>query len=111
MAGTVTALAAALSSQASGTPAAATGAPVIVQNVRVPVPGQHAVRAYLVRPAGTLRAHSEAGILFLHWLGQIHSDRTEFLAEATQLAPRVRSRCCRRGSSPGRSGPRATVTM
>jgi dienelactone hydrolase len=60
---------------------------VIVQTVRIPVAGQHPVVAYLVRSAGTLRPHSHAGILFLHWLGQIHSDRTEFLAEATELAP------------------------
>src|SRR5215469_845744 len=60
---------------------------VIVQDVRVPVPGQPPVPAYLVRSAGTLRPGSHAGILFLHWLGQIHGDRTEFLAEATQLAP------------------------
>jgi dienelactone hydrolase len=61
---------------------------VIVQDVRVPVPGKPAVRAYLVRSAGNLQPGSHAGILFLHWLGQIHSDRTEFLAEAIQLAPR-----------------------
>jgi dienelactone hydrolase len=61
---------------------------VIISDVSVPVPGQHPVRAYLVRSAGTLRPHSHAGILFLHWLGQIHSDRTEFLAEAIELAPR-----------------------
>ena len=70
---------------ASSRPARA-GAEVIIQDVRVPVPGQHAVPAYLVRSAGRLRPHSHAGILFLHWLGQIHSDRTEFLAEAVQLA-------------------------
>jgi dienelactone hydrolase len=73
-------------SQAAGTQAPAAGARVIVQDVSIPVHGQHAVEAYLVRPAGPLRPHSQAGILFLHWLGQIHSDRTEFLAEASQLA-------------------------
>jgi dienelactone hydrolase len=60
---------------------------VLVETVRVPVPGQRPVAAYLVRSSGSLRPHSHAGILFLHWLGQIHSDRTEFLAEATELAP------------------------
>jgi dienelactone hydrolase len=54
--------------------------------VRAARPG--GVPAYLVRSAGTLKPGSQAGILFLHWLGQIHSDRTEFLAEAIQLAPR-----------------------
>jgi dienelactone hydrolase len=73
--------------QAARTPAPTSGARVIIEDVRIPVPGQPPVLAYLVRPAGPLKSHSEAGILFLHWLGQIHSDRTEFLAEAAQLAP------------------------
>lgn len=68
-------------SLAAGPGAATPRAQVIISDVRVPVPGQHAVPAYLVRSAGRLRPHSHAGILFLHWLGQIHSDRTEFLAE------------------------------
>jgi dienelactone hydrolase len=86
LAGTL-ATVAAVPSRAARTPAPASGTHVIVQDVRVPVPGQHAVLAYLVRPAGRLRPGTHAGILFLHWLGQIHSDRTEFLAEAIQLAP------------------------
>jgi dienelactone hydrolase len=72
--------------QAAPRPATHAGAPVIIQDVLVPIPGHPAARAYLVRPGGHLRRHSHAGILFLHWLGQIHSDRTEFLAEATELA-------------------------
>lgn len=67
--------------------AAPAGHGVLVETVRVPVPGQRPVEAYLVRSNGRLRPHSHAGILFLHWLGQIHSDRSEFLAEATELAP------------------------
>jgi dienelactone hydrolase len=59
---------------------------VIVEDVLVPVPGQDPVPAYLVRQAGDAAPHSRAGILFLHWLGQIHSDRTEFLSEAIDLA-------------------------
>jgi dienelactone hydrolase len=77
---------AAVPSQAAGPHPRASSAAVIVRDVRVPVPGQAAVPAYLVRSAGTLRPGSHAGILFLHWLGQIHSDRSEFLAEATELA-------------------------
>jgi dienelactone hydrolase len=72
----------------AGTTTSAPVAQVRVLDVRVPVPGQRPVPAYLVQSAGTLRPGSQAGILFLHWLGQIHSDRTEFLAEAIQLAPR-----------------------
>jgi dienelactone hydrolase len=82
------AMATAVPSQAVGTHTPASGTAVTVQDVRVPVPGHHAVLAYLVRSAGTLRPGSHAGILFVHWLGQIHSDRSEFLAEATELAPR-----------------------
>jgi dienelactone hydrolase len=67
-------------------PAPAALAQVIVQDIQVPVPGQPAVPAYLVRTDGGLKPGSQAGILWLHWLGQIHSDRTEFLAEAIQLA-------------------------
>jgi dienelactone hydrolase len=72
----------------SGRAATSPAAQVSVQDIRVPVPGQQPVPAYLVQSAGTLQPGSHAGILFLHWLGQIHSDRTEFLAEAIQLAPR-----------------------
>src|SRR5688500_1599852 len=58
---------------------------VTVQDVRIPVAGQEDVAAWLVRPA---RAHrrSAAGILWLHWLGEIHGDRSEYLAEAIELA-------------------------
>jgi dienelactone hydrolase len=73
--------------RAAGTPTSPAVTRVSVQDIRVPVPGQQPVPAYLVRSAGTLAPGSHAGILFLHWLGQIHSDRTEFLAEAIQLAP------------------------
>src|SRR5215467_1537457 len=37
---------------------------VIVKDVRVPVPGQRPVPAYLVRSAGALKPGSHAGILF-----------------------------------------------
>lgn len=45
--------------------------------------GDAAVEAYVVEPAsGPLRA----GILFLHWLGEHRSDRTQFLSEAREYA-------------------------
>jgi dienelactone hydrolase len=78
---------------------------VSVQDIRVPVPGQQPVPAYLVRSAGTLKPGSQAGILFLHWLGQIHSDRTEFLAEAIQLAPRGAVSLLPQGVFPWRVAP------
>lgn len=45
--------------------------------------GNAAVEAYVVEPAG---APARAGILFLHWLGDHRSDRTQFLSEARELA-------------------------
>ena len=45
--------------------------------------GDSRVEAYIVEPAdGRVRA----GILFLHWLGERHSDRTQFLSEARGYA-------------------------
>jgi pimeloyl-ACP methyl ester carboxylesterase len=45
--------------------------------------GDARVEAFIVEPAdGRVRA----GILFLHWLGEHHSDRTQFLAEARGYA-------------------------
>ena len=45
--------------------------------------GDSRVEAWIVEPAdGRVRA----GILFLHWLGEHHSDRTQFLAEARAYA-------------------------
>jgi dienelactone hydrolase len=70
----------------AATAAAAGAGQVSVQTVIIPVAGQRPVIAYLVQPAGSLGPSSQAGILFLHWLGQIHSDRSEFLAEAIELA-------------------------
>jgi pimeloyl-ACP methyl ester carboxylesterase len=45
--------------------------------------GDAAVEAYVVEPAGV---PARAGILFLHWLGEHRSDRTQFLSEARSLA-------------------------
>jgi pimeloyl-ACP methyl ester carboxylesterase len=51
--------------------------------------GDGAVEAYVVEPAaGRVRA----GVLFLHWLGDRRSDRTQFLSEARQIA-RLGVRC------------------
>jgi len=41
------------------------------------------IEAYLVSPKGRTRV---AGIVFFHWLGNVKSDRTEFLEEAKILA-------------------------
>jgi pimeloyl-ACP methyl ester carboxylesterase len=44
--------------------------------------GDAAVEAYVVDPAGA----PSAGVLFLHWLGEHRSERTQFLSEARGLA-------------------------
>ena len=65
------------------------GPAVVVRDVLLDVPGQRRhVAAYVVKPAGRLPHDSAAGVLFLHWLGQIHNDRTEYLGEAMGLAQR-----------------------
>lgn len=46
-------------------------------------PGGQAVEAFVVAPAN---GRARAGILFLHWLGEHRSDRTQFLDEAVDLA-------------------------
>lgn len=74
---------------AENAPAARPGPAVIIHDITIRLPGQHRhVSAYLVKPVGKLKRHSAAGVLFLHWLGQIHNDRTEYLGEAVGLARR-----------------------
>jgi pimeloyl-ACP methyl ester carboxylesterase len=46
--------------------------------------GEEPVEAFLVEP---LDLPARAGILFLHWLGEHRSDRTQFTSEAQALAP------------------------
>jgi pimeloyl-ACP methyl ester carboxylesterase len=45
--------------------------------------GDGEVDAYVVEPAD---GRARAGVLFLHWLGERRSDRTQFLSEARGLA-------------------------
>jgi dienelactone hydrolase len=107
LAGTLAAAAVA-PAQAAARPATSVAAPVIVQDVLVAIPGHPAVSAYLVRPGGPLRRHAYAGVLFLHWLGQIHSDRTEFLAEATELASHGAVSLLPQGKFPWQADPVGT---
>jgi len=51
----------------------------------VPRPGGREVKAYVVVPAGN---GPFAGILWVHWLGEEKSNRTQFLDEAVELAPK-----------------------
>jgi dienelactone hydrolase len=61
-------------------------AQVVVDDITIAVPGQDPVQAWLVRPVGQPRKHSQAGVLWLHWLGEINGDRNEYLSEAVTLA-------------------------
>ena len=61
---------------------------VVVEDITIRVPRQDPVQAYVVRPAGHLKRDSAAGVLFLHWLGEINNDRGEYLTEAITLADR-----------------------
>ena len=49
-----------------------------------PAPGRE-VKAYLIVPKGN---GPFAGILWVHWLGEEKSNRTQFLDEAVELAPK-----------------------
>src|SRR5262245_18318781 len=72
-----------------GREVARSGSGGVIKAATLHVPGQHRrVSAYVVKPAGALGHNSAAGVLFLHWLGQIHNDRTEYLSEAVGLAQR-----------------------
>ncbi|MFG1656108.1 alpha/beta hydrolase family protein [Micromonospora chersina] len=63
-------------------------AATVVRDIEIPVAGQPAVRAWLVRPQRS--GDGLAGVLDLHWFepGRANQDRSEFLAEATALAGR-----------------------
>ncbi|MGW4296837.1 alpha/beta hydrolase family protein [Micromonospora chersina] len=63
-------------------------AATVVRDIEIPVAGQPAVRAWLVRPQRS--GGGLAGVLDLHWFepGRANQDRSEFLAEATALAGR-----------------------
>jgi len=65
---------------------AADAGKIVVEDIIIQVPHQDPVQAYLVRPAGNLKKNSAAGVLFLHWLGEINNDRGEYLTEAITLA-------------------------
>lgn len=61
---------------------------VVVEDITIRVPGQDPVQAWLVRPEGQLKKHTQAGVLWLHWLGEINGDRSEYLSEAVTMAGR-----------------------
>lgn len=54
-----------------------------VQDVALDVPGADPIEAYVLDPADR---PMRAGVLFLHWLGEHHNDRSQFLTEAADLA-------------------------
>ncbi|WP_027341080.1 alpha/beta hydrolase family protein [Hamadaea tsunoensis] len=75
---------------AGGNPGRTRPGGAVVTEIEIPVPGQAAVVAYLVRPVTPAPHRSRAGALFLHWFEPPGStqNRTEFLAEAVDLANR-----------------------
>jgi dienelactone hydrolase len=83
-------------------------ADVVINDISIDVPHGPAMAAYVVRPAGHHAPQSQAGILFLHWLGQIHNDRTEYLPEAVTLAQEGVVSVLPQGTFPWQAGPVGT---
>jgi pimeloyl-ACP methyl ester carboxylesterase len=54
-----------------------------VSDISLDVAGADPVEAFVVEPGA---AEARGGVLFLHWLGEHHNDRTQFLGEAAALA-------------------------
>ncbi len=78
---------------------------VSIDDITIHVPSGPDLPAYVVRPAGHQQPASDAGILFLHWLGQIHNDRTEYLGEAVSLASKGVVSVLPQGSFPWAGAP------
>ncbi len=55
----------------------------VISDISYSAPGQAPVQAYLVTPD---RSGRFAAAMFLHWLGPVNADRTQFLDEAVALA-------------------------
>jgi dienelactone hydrolase len=95
---------------ASGAAAAqpAAKSSVVIRDVTLNVRGT-AVSMYVVAPTAH-RAHSHAGILFMHWFapGTVGADRTEYLADAVGLAERGTVSFLPQGSFPWQADPVGT---
>ena len=59
---------------------------VVVEDISIRVPGQDPVQAWFVHPSRKAKKHSAPAVLWLHWLGEINNDRSEYLSEAVGLA-------------------------
>ncbi len=81
---------------------------VAVFDVTIPVPGQEPVRAWLVTEDD--ERWPRPGVLWLHWLGQRHNDRSEFLALAVALAARGVVSLLPAGHFPWVPDPEGTAT-
>ena len=96
----------------SATPAAARAAVSIV-DVTLPVTGQdHPVRAWLVSADHDDAEHGRprSAVLWLHWLGHKHNDRSEFLPLAVELASRGAVSLLPAGHFPWVPDPDGTAT-
>ena len=54
-----------------------------MSDVSLDIAGADPVEAFVVEPR---EGAARAGVLFLHWLGEHHNNRTQFLSEASALA-------------------------
>lgn len=61
-------------------------ATVTITDISIRVPHQRPVKAWVVAPAAPQKRHSTPGVLWLHWLGHVHNDRSEFLSQAVTFA-------------------------
>ena len=66
-------------------------------------------RPGVVAPTGDLHKRSVAGVLWLHWLGHLHNDRSEFLPRRSSSPGAASSRCYRRGYFPWVPNPDGTA--
>ncbi|WP_143017095.1 hypothetical protein [Catalinimonas alkaloidigena] len=78
---------------------------ILIQDISYPSyqPDHGLLKAYLIQPLHTTAP--TAGVLFFHWLGEPHGDRTQFLDEATALAQQGVTSLLLQGYFPWREQP------
>jgi dienelactone hydrolase len=93
----------------SATPAAARNVRVV--DVPLRLPGQHDIaRAWLVGSDADDDGRPRPGVLWLHWLGHLHNDRSEYLPLAVELASRGAVSLLPAGHFPWIPDPDGTAT-
>ena len=84
---------------------------VSVQDVRVPVPGQQPVPAYLVRSAGTLKPGSQAGYCSCTGSGRFTATGPNSSPRPSSWPPGAPCPCFHRAFSPGERRPAGSRAM